>query len=173
VQDAVQSNTFSTNRIQSAQSNRPIYPTTCHSIPAYSKPIHTPIPARSNHVVFQRGSARLIWHTTIPEPCLFAYKMCIQSDNDVASGTTTCGVVEFLGAEWGCRPSGIMSARANCTNEEGTQADVALLNYVIQFESSQRPGTSRSTMVHLEFASSQMLSCTSRPGIYIIQLHVA
>ena len=81
------------------------------------------------------------------------------TETDEASGDSTISVVEFLDTEWGYRPSGVMSARAKVTNaeEETEMVDVALLNYAIQFESSQCPGPSRSIMVHLEFASSQML----------------
>lgn len=79
------------------------------------------------------------------------------TETDEASGVSTISVVDFLDAEWGYRPSGVMSARAEVTREEEDMVDVALLNYAIQFESSQCPGPSRSIIVHLEFASSQML----------------
>ena len=54
-------------------------------------------------------------------------------EGDVASGSSTLSVVEFLDQEWGYRPSGVMSARTIRATEDSESADVALLNIQVHY----------------------------------------
>jgi len=52
-------------------------------------------------------------------------------ETDEASRQSTISVVDFLDHEWGYRPSGVMSARAEVMIADEDIVDVALLNYAI------------------------------------------
>ena len=71
----------------------------------------------------------MIWHTTVRERAFVRYPMLPETDE--ASGQSTISVVDFLDHEWGYRPSGVMSARAEVVIAEEDLVDVALLNYAI------------------------------------------